>query len=419
MLNDTTRQKLLEKIINSQEFSNSSVYGNFLTYLVNASLEGKSLKETTIAIDVFAKDETFNPAEDTIVRSHTYTLRKKLEHYYFTEGKHDRYRIKIPKGHYEVKFVETTDNFYSAAYLYTWLKKHYYVFIILVLLVIISVFYYQNSSIQNKLEKYQIISNNDPIWKEYLQSEMPILLITGNHFFFNIFDEKHNRTWGIRDPYINSDEDLAVFKLKYPDTSIQVSPEPYFPYHSIWSLPPILSILFSANQQPILRKASSISPQILDEYNIIFVGSIKTMYDLKHTLSKSHFSFEIAPHRIIYTPSDSSNVQIFSTNLHSTGPNDDLVLALKLPGPTNNSIFIIASYHSLGAPEITNYLISTSKRKELERIFMEKYQKIPKYFEVLFRVIGIDKTAYDTEILICNGIQEKSEASLISSRINQ
>ncbi|MEJ2545637.1 MAG: hypothetical protein P8Y99_16355 [Calditrichaceae bacterium] len=406
MLNDTARQKLLEKIVNSQEFISSSIYGNFLTYLVNSSLEGKNLKETTIAIDVFGKDESFNPAEDTIVRSHTYTLRKKLERYYFTEGKHDKYRVKIPKGHYQVKFVEATDNLYSATYILGWLKKHFYIFIILTLLVIIAIQYFQNLSIHDKLEKYHIINQDDPIWKEYLNSKMPILLITGNHFFFNIYDEKYNRQWGIRDPFINSDEDLELFKTKYPDTSIQVSPEPYFPYHSIWTLPPILSILYSANQKPILRKASSISPQILDEYNIIYVGSIKTMYDLKHTLSKSHFNFEIAPHKIIYTPPDSTSSQIFKTNLHSSGPNDDLVLALKLPGPSDNSIFIISSYHSLGAPEITNYLISTNKRKELEKIFMDKYQKIPDYFEVLFRVIGIDKTAYETKILICNAIEK-------------
>ena len=129
MLNDSTRQKLLDKIISSQEFSNSSVYGHFLTYLVQSSLEGKSLKEITIAIDVFNKDETFNPAEDTIVRSHTYTLRKKLETYYYTEGKQDKYKIIIPKGHYEVKFVEATDNLYSPAYLLAWLKKHNYIFI--------------------------------------------------------------------------------------------------------------------------------------------------------------------------------------------------------------------------------------------------------------------------------------------------
>ena len=97
---------------------------------------------------------------------------------------------------------------------------------------------------------------------------------------FNIYDEKHDRTWGIRDPYINSDEDLEQFKIKYPDPSIQISPEPYFPYHSIWSLPPILSLLFSANQKPILRQSSDITPQFLNEYNIIFVGSIKTLYSL-------------------------------------------------------------------------------------------------------------------------------------------
>jgi len=398
MLNDTTRQKLLEKIVNSQEFSNSSVYGHFLTYLINASLEGKQLKETTIAIEVFNKDDTFNPAEDTIVRSHTYTLRKKLERYYFTEGKHDKYRIRIPKGHYEAKFTEASDNIYSATFILNWLKKHFYIFIIIGLLIVISVLWFQKASVHDRLAKYRIINLDDSIWSDYLQSDLPILLITGDHFFFNIFDKTHDRTWGIRDPYINSNEDLEIFKAKYPDTSIQISPEPYFPYHSIWSLPPILSILYSANQKPILRKSSSISPQILDEYNIIFVGSIKTLYALKHTLSKSHFDFEIAPHNVKYTPPDSGDMEIFSTNLHSSGPNDDLVLALKLPGPSDNTIFIIASYHSLGAPEITNYLVSPVKRKELEERFMKKYQKIPDYFEILFRVVGIDKTAYTTEM---------------------
>ena len=93
-------------------------------------------------------------------------------------------------------------------------------------------------------------------------------------------------------------------------------------------------------------------------------------------------------------------VQYFSTTLHSDGPNEDLVLALKLPGPLNNSIFIIASYHSLGAPEISNYLINPSIRFDLEKKFQEKFGYIPQYFELLFRVTGIDKTAYNTELLI-------------------
>ena len=76
---EATQNKLLEKILKSKEFSHSKIYQSYLTYLVESSRKGKDLKETVIAIEVFGKDASFNPAEDTIVRSHTYTLRKKLE----------------------------------------------------------------------------------------------------------------------------------------------------------------------------------------------------------------------------------------------------------------------------------------------------------------------------------------------------
>ena len=78
MITPATQKKYLEKILNSKEFSGSKIYKSYLTYLIDAANEGKELKETTIAIEVFGKDAGFNPAEDTIVRSHTYNLRKKL-----------------------------------------------------------------------------------------------------------------------------------------------------------------------------------------------------------------------------------------------------------------------------------------------------------------------------------------------------
>ena len=67
-------------------------------------------------------------------------------------------------------------------------------------------------------------------------------------------------------------------------------------------------------------------------------------------------------------------------------PAEDLVLALKLPGPLNNSIFIIASYHSLGAPEISNYLVNPSTRFDLEKNFKKNvvtYHNILSFYFVL------------------------------------
>lgn len=402
------QKECIEKILNSDEFASSHIYKSYLSYLVEAKQQGKTLKESTIAIEFFGKNADFNPAEDAIVRSHTYNLRKKLETYYLKEGKKDKCRIVIPKGHYEVNIIPTseTDTALKRKISHLLQNKIYYI-VILLLLIPLLIFAIRNQSLENKLKQYQIIKQTDPIWKDYLQSKLPILIVVGDHFFFNEYSETYENLLAIRDGKINSLEDLEKFMAQHPDRRIRPADEPYFPYHSIWSLPPILSILYSANQKPIFRKSSALSPQILGEYNIIFLGSIKTLYILKYTLSKSHFDFEISPHVIKYSlPDTTGSTQLFNTSLHSAGPNEDLVLALKLPGPANNSIFIIASYHSLGAPEIANYLCDPASRQELEMKFIEKYQQVPPYFEILFRVTGIDKTAYNTELLIYNAIEK-------------
>jgi len=402
MLNEQTRKKLLEKILSSKEFSGSKIYASYLTYLVEAAGSGKNLKEVAIAIEFFGKGSDFNPTEDTIVRTHTYNLRKKLQNYYYDEGKDDKFRLRIPKGHYDVTFIPFTENPYHPRKMLRFFVREYkLVAVILMAVLLLGVLLY-NFSLNRQLSTYRFIDQSDPIWKDYLQSKQPVLIVIGDHFFFDDYSEKFQTNITIRSGKINSNEDFEAFKSQFPDKILKPSDEPYFPYHSIWSLPPVLSILNSAKQNSILRKSSSITPQTLGEYNIIFLGSIKTLNILKHTLTQSHFSYEILPHKVLYTNADSTRE--FKTKLHSAGLNEDLVLAVKLPGPADNSIFIIASYHSLGAPEVVTHLTQAATRKAVEQQFVDKYGYVPRYFEILFRVTGIDKTAYSTEMLIFNEI---------------
>jgi hypothetical protein len=405
MINTNSYKKHLDKILQSDEFSSSKTYQSYLTYLAEAAASGKELKEITIAMEFFEKDASFNPAEDTIVRSHTYNLRKKLETYYLKEGSEDKYILQIPKGHYEVRFIPVSEvNLYSKSLFDRLIKNKVYFSIIALLFACVVYLLSQNFSLRNQREKFEIIDTNDPIWNDYLQSKLPILIAIGNHFFFTEYSTNYENLLAIRDGNINTLEDLRNFNAKHPDRRIQQADEPYFPYHSIWSLPPILSLLNSSNQKPILRRASLVTAQMLDEYNIIYIGSIKTLYILRHIISVSHFRFEISPHKIEYSLADSDATQQFKTSLHSPGPNEDLVLALKLPGPADNSILIICSYHSLGAPEVANFFVNPDTRIDLEKKFEQKFNRMPEYFEILFRVTGIDKTAYNTEILIFNEI---------------
>lgn len=268
MLNEQIRRKLLEKILSSKEFCSSKIYASLLTYLFEAAEQGKSLKEMAIAMEFFGKGADFNPAEDTIVRTHTYNLRKKLQSYYYDEGKDDKFRLWIPKGHYDITFITVSDNPYHPKKIVRLLIRQYKVVIIAVLLIFLSAILINNFSLHRQLSSYQIIEKKDPIWNEYLESKQPVLIALGNHFFFDDYSEKFKSNVSIRYGRINSYEDFSALQNRFSENVLKPSDEPYFPYHSIWSLPPVLAILNSVGQKPILRRSSIITPQTLSEYNI-------------------------------------------------------------------------------------------------------------------------------------------------------
>jgi hypothetical protein len=72
----------------------------FLTFVVEASLNGEYLKETTIGVSVFGCRTDYDPKADAIVRSQAWRLRSKLKDYYANEGAEDPLVIDLPKGHY-------------------------------------------------------------------------------------------------------------------------------------------------------------------------------------------------------------------------------------------------------------------------------------------------------------------------------
>ena len=70
-----------DRILASKIFSRSKRQSAFLDYIINVALEGRAdqLKEFTLGIEVFEKDESFDPSVDSIVRVEATRLRAKLE----------------------------------------------------------------------------------------------------------------------------------------------------------------------------------------------------------------------------------------------------------------------------------------------------------------------------------------------------
>jgi TolB-like protein/Tfp pilus assembly protein PilF len=102
----------LVRILNSGPLHQSQRRQRFLEYLVNETLAGRGerLKAYNVALEVFDRPETFDPAIDPLVRIEAARLRDKLREYYGTDGQGDPIHIDLPKGTYtpQIEFRQPT-----------------------------------------------------------------------------------------------------------------------------------------------------------------------------------------------------------------------------------------------------------------------------------------------------------------------
>jgi serine/threonine-protein kinase len=92
----------LERVLSSRTFVQSERLCRFLRFVVDQSLQGNEsrLKEYLIGVEVFDRDDNFDPRIDSIVRVEARRLRSKLSQYYETEGATDDIFIQFRKGGY-------------------------------------------------------------------------------------------------------------------------------------------------------------------------------------------------------------------------------------------------------------------------------------------------------------------------------
>ncbi|RFC00163.1 hypothetical protein B5K11_00290 [Rhizobium leguminosarum bv. trifolii] len=95
-----------ERILASEEFHAPQRGRNFLEFVIQETLAGRSgfLKAFTIANVVFGREASFDPQNDPVVRIEAGRIRKALERYYLVAGQADEVIITMPKGGYVPHF---------------------------------------------------------------------------------------------------------------------------------------------------------------------------------------------------------------------------------------------------------------------------------------------------------------------------
>ncbi len=104
----TQRQDALHAVLGSKTFFRNARLSKLLQYLCDKSIAGEagSLKEYTIATDVFGRSADFDQSTDAIVRVEMHRLRKKLREYYASEGADQTVEIIFQSGNYAPEFLE-------------------------------------------------------------------------------------------------------------------------------------------------------------------------------------------------------------------------------------------------------------------------------------------------------------------------
>jgi hypothetical protein len=96
----------LQTVLQSGILDKAPNLRHFLEYVAQQYFSGNTeqLKEYSIAVQALHRLEQFDPQSDTIVRVTAHTLRKKLDHYYATEGADHPIQIRLPAGKYVLQF---------------------------------------------------------------------------------------------------------------------------------------------------------------------------------------------------------------------------------------------------------------------------------------------------------------------------
>ena len=101
----------LDAMLGDRLFAGADRISRMLRYLVETTLEGSTadLKEYSVGIDVFDRDPSFDPRNDSVVRVHGSRVRSKLAEYYGSTGAADPIIIDLPRGGYVPTFRYRVD----------------------------------------------------------------------------------------------------------------------------------------------------------------------------------------------------------------------------------------------------------------------------------------------------------------------
>lgn len=405
------KHKVLEEILKSKSFINSKLNSKLLTYLVECEIEKKSPNEYSIAVDIFHKDASFNANEDTLVRVSVYNLRKKLERYYQNMGKQTKIRVKIPKGQYTVIFFK-----YKKENIFYNLDTAYIITIPIIIVLLGLIIYLFATQPKNKELKdvYNLAQASSFLYSDFTDSQKPKIISLGNDFIY-YSDFSEFRTTSIRKMYrnsnINSEEEFEKYKSEDAKReNLKKLPFSFFNQAAVLPLPFLERLLYDSNTEHTIKSTTELNSNDLKKNDIFFLGSFWTLGILEKIIKDLGITYNIIGNERLNIKLNGKKDSILT--YERTGvpafEHIDYSVFIKIPGPNNNSIYLIVSFYATGSVGTIKYLTKKIMLEELKTKLETKFETIPSYFFLVFKSNGFNREVLSTELLHISKINPKT-----------
>ncbi len=396
----------IETIIASKSFGKSGTYANLLRYLVKCSANDNVPKETTIAAEIFGKND-FDPSQSTLVRVYVYNLRKKLKNYYQNEGSKESKIVKIPKGSYAIEIAERKNDATIESKTSKW---RWAVLLATLLIASLGLNFFLGSN-----SKKTMLVDKNGLWKDLIESELPKMVVLGDLFIYSERDTATTMTRTIRGPNINSLQEFEEFKSKnaQPDIEIGALTYTYLILGSAQWIKKLSEIILSIESDYTIRTMSRFNPKQLQDYNIIVVGMHKTLGVFRSFYKNSYFEYDAQNDAFIYKMSESDEPIVYKPKGDADSYHTDYSLMAKVPGPNNNTIYLFSGIWDTGATQSLKNFTDAKLLEELETRIKSKFGTLPQYYEVFFEVNGIDRMELSSKVLHINKLEDVTKRSVI------
>lgn len=350
MIDDAGKIAILNKIISSKPFSNADQYIELLKFLVDSEINHTPIKEYAIGVEILKKGKGFNPAIDPAVRIYIHRLREKLQTYYQNEGKNDKIILSIPKGHYEVLFLQRS--FIKRSALQRLSAKQVVVIGIILLLATANLLTYRHS--RSGSGPSQSITNpipvDDPIWAHFFSNHFPNTIVIGDHFQFWEFDPDIQKSRIIIDYGINELAAFEQFSTKYPNRLVRKERHGGLPVNSAWNIYDLTHVLYSFNRSANIELSSLFAATQFDlknsiDRNLIYIGGFSSLREFNTILAKLPIQYSYTDNfkgrLTVRDPASDSSLTFIGKKLDDQY-HQDIGLVAKVSGSNNeNYLFLI------------------------------------------------------------------------------